>query len=280
MPGSDIKPFSHLRGTGESEQLAYGMRHGHRAWRQHGVLGTLYLYWQERWDWLKFRDHSSPATVCEVPYGGHWEVENTCLPWRRFLANLTFFSYSTCLLFPVYFQVFAYVAPSTQNTLFIPLLLGLLSVAMKAAYCIILDLSTQIWTVPRNVQCTACTTVQRGFDCHLTHFSYLWVAHSHLSFQLRSLPFLLLFFFLSSLLPSLSSCLSQLLSSYYVSGPVLEVGYKAEYIWEQNRPVQVELTFLCSILGFPCVDQLVKNLPAIWETWVQSLTWEDPLEKG
>ena len=28
------------------------------------------------------------------------------------------------------------------------------------------------------------------------------------------------------------------------------------------------------------VAQLVKNLPAVWETWVQSLGWEDPLEKG
>ena len=28
------------------------------------------------------------------------------------------------------------------------------------------------------------------------------------------------------------------------------------------------------------VAQLVKNLPAIWETWVQSPGWEDPLEKG
>ena len=27
------------------------------------------------------------------------------------------------------------------------------------------------------------------------------------------------------------------------------------------------------------VAQLVKNLPAMWETWVQSLDWEDPLEK-
>ena len=27
------------------------------------------------------------------------------------------------------------------------------------------------------------------------------------------------------------------------------------------------------------VAQLVKNLPAMWETWVQSLSWEDPLEK-
>ena len=28
------------------------------------------------------------------------------------------------------------------------------------------------------------------------------------------------------------------------------------------------------------VAQLVKNSPAMWETWVQSLGWEDPLEKG
>ena len=26
--------------------------------------------------------------------------------------------------------------------------------------------------------------------------------------------------------------------------------------------------------------QLVKNLPALRETWVRSLSWEDPLEKG
>ena len=25
--------------------------------------------------------------------------------------------------------------------------------------------------------------------------------------------------------------------------------------------------------------QLAEKLPAIWETWVQSLGWEDPLEK-
>ena len=28
------------------------------------------------------------------------------------------------------------------------------------------------------------------------------------------------------------------------------------------------------------VAQLVKNLPAMWETWVRSLGWEDLLEKG
>ena len=28
------------------------------------------------------------------------------------------------------------------------------------------------------------------------------------------------------------------------------------------------------------VAQLAKNPPAMWETWVQSLGWEDPWEKG
>ena len=26
--------------------------------------------------------------------------------------------------------------------------------------------------------------------------------------------------------------------------------------------------------------QPVKNLPAMWETWVRAMVWEDPLEKG
>ena len=32
--------------------------------------------------------------------------------------------------------------------------------------------------------------------------------------------------------------------------------------------------------GTSLVAQLVKNPPAIQETWVQSLGWEDSLEKG
>ena len=31
-------------------------------------------------------------------------------------------------------------------------------------------------------------------------------------------------------------------------------------------------------MGF-LVAQLIKNPPAMWETWVGSLGWEDPLEK-
>ena len=33
-------------------------------------------------------------------------------------------------------------------------------------------------------------------------------------------------------------------------------------------------------VGASLVAQMVKNLPAMWETWVQSLGWRDPLEKG
>ena len=34
-----------------------------------------------------------------------------------------------------------------------------------------------------------------------------------------------------------------------------------------------------SLKGFPC-GSAGKESPAMWKTWVQSLHWEDPLEKG
>ena len=40
------------------------------------------------------------------------------------------------------------------------------------------------------------------------------------------------------------------------------IGYPLQYSWAS------------------LVAQLVKNLPAVWETWVRSLGWEDPLVKG
>ena len=40
------------------------------------------------------------------------------------------------------------------------------------------------------------------------------------------------------------------------------IGYPLQYSWAS------------------LVAQLVKNPPAVQETWVQSLGWEDPLEKG
>ena len=40
------------------------------------------------------------------------------------------------------------------------------------------------------------------------------------------------------------------------------IGYPLQYSWSSLETL------------------LVKNLPAVWETWVRSLGWEDPLEKG
>ena len=40
------------------------------------------------------------------------------------------------------------------------------------------------------------------------------------------------------------------------------IGYPLQYSWAS------------------LVTQTVKNPPAMWEIWVQSLGWEDPLEKG
>ena len=36
----------------------------------------------------------------------------------------------------------------------------------------------------------------------------------------------------------------------------------------------------CEVNCASLVAQKVKNPPAVQETWVQSLDWEDPLEKG
>ena len=40
------------------------------------------------------------------------------------------------------------------------------------------------------------------------------------------------------------------------------IGYPLQYSWAS------------------LVAHLVKNLPAMWETWARPLGWEDPLEKG
>ena len=41
-----------------------------------------------------------------------------------------------------------------------------------------------------------------------------------------------------------------------------------------------EISYLLQYSWASLVAQLIKNLPAMWETWVRSLGWEDPLEKG
>ena len=40
------------------------------------------------------------------------------------------------------------------------------------------------------------------------------------------------------------------------------IGYQLQYSWAS------------------LVTPLIKNLPAMWETWVRFLGWEDPLDQG
>ena len=44
------------------------------------------------------------------------------------------------------------------------------------------------------------------------------------------------------------------------------------------RAMRLRITF--QLVRASLVAQTVKNLPAMQETWVQSLVWEDPLEEG
>ena len=45
------------------------------------------------------------------------------------------------------------------------------------------------------------------------------------------------------------------------------------------KPASFYLTVSYPNIGASLVAQRVKRLPAMWETWVQSLDWEDTLEK-
>ena len=50
--------------------------------------------------------------------------------------------------------------------------------------------------------------------------------------------------------------------------------------WDQVAISIDTRTPLPCVTRVSLVAQMVKNLPAMWETWVQSLGWEDSLEKG
>ena len=45
------------------------------------------------------------------------------------------------------------------------------------------------------------------------------------------------------------------------------------------RPLNFFILKTITLFSLPLVAQRVKNLPAMQETWVRSLGWEDPLEE-
>ena len=56
---------------------------------------------------------------------------------------------------------------------------------------------------------------------------------------------------------------------------------KHDWATEQQQTLtnRMNISISSSFISFP-VAQLVKNPPAMQDTWIQSLGWEDPLEKG
>ena len=49
----------------------------------------------------------------------------------------------------------------------------------------------------------------------------------------------------------------------------------------QEDPLEKEgISYALQYSWASLVAQTVKNLPAMWETWVRSLGWEDTLEEG
>ena len=66
----------------------------------------------------------------------------------------------------------------------------------------------------------------------------------------------------------------------------LTLGDKKSAKVEKQTSVMYEILDLKGLIkvylwdGASLVAQLVKNSPVMQETWVQSLNWEDPLEKG
>ena len=50
--------------------------------------------------------------------------------------------------------------------------------------------------------------------------------------------------------------------------------------FSQMQKILSEIYMNALNYGASLIDQLVKNPPVMWETWVRSLGWEDPLEEG
>ena len=52
------------------------------------------------------------------------------------------------------------------------------------------------------------------------------------------------------------------------------------FLWEEHSRSTLLFMISFAMQRASLMAQMVKNLPTMWETWVRSLGWEDPLEKG
>ena len=102
--------------------------------------------------------------------------------------------------------------------------------------------------------------------------SYIWI-HYHLISYLVYFSFVSLLNFFASF--KLFFPPHSIYALYYLS--CYRTTAKGIFTFESML-----ITISAPTCSFPCdfLLGLVKNPPAMWETWVQSLTWEDPLQKG
>ena len=77
-------------------------------------------------------------------------------------------------------------------------------------------------------------------------------------------------FFLSDLFPKYLTCFDSIVTDFVF---LISVSDCLLLVYRNIVDFSV-------LIGASLIAQLVKNLPAMWETWVQSLSWEDLLEKG
>ena len=131
--------------------------------------------------------------------------------------------------------------------------------------------SFRIWNSPAGIPSPHCLCSQWCFTSHSKMSGSRWA--SWLSGSWRS--------FLYS---SVYSCHLFLISSVSVSSILFLPFIELIFVWNVALVSQIFLTRSqprFSAISWASLEaQMVKNLPAVRETWVQSLGWEAPLEGG
>ena len=90
-------------------------------------------------------------------------------------------------------------------------------------------------------------------------------------------------FLLQELSPGLPHCRRILYHLSRQGSPLARIHRHKEKLEESpchSQSCQEERDRKCFGSMASLVAQTVKNPPAMWETWVRSLGWEDPLQKG
>ena len=124
-------------------------------------------------------------------------------------------------------------------------------------------------------------------SCHTVFLSNCTILHSrHQSTKIPDFPatFLTLIILFFSLIVAILICVKWyfviLICISLVSKESICNAGDSSSIPGSGRSPGERIGYPLQYYGASLIAQLVKNPPAMWETWVRSLGWEDPLEKG